>query len=65
MKVLALLASAGTLALVWRCARVRGLRPGRRRCSSVGANPLYVIYGLGGAHNDLHDAAADDGRGQR
>ena len=25
----ALLASAGTLALVWRCARARGLRPGR------------------------------------
>ena len=34
------------------------------RCSSVGANPLYVIYGLGGAHNDLIMLAADDGRGE-
>jgi hypothetical protein len=34
MKLEALLASAGTLAL-------------------VGVNPLWVIYGLGGAHNDL------------
>ena len=28
----------------------------------VGANPLYVIYGLGGAHNDLIMMLADDGR---
>ena len=27
--------------------------PGARRCCVVGANPLYIIYGLGGAHNDL------------
>jgi Glycosyltransferase family 87 len=52
MKVLALLASAGTLALVWRCARARGFDP-VTAVLAVGANPLYVIYGLGGAHNDL------------
>lgn len=52
MKVMALLASAGTLALTWRCARVRGLDP-VFALLAVGANPLYVIYGLGGAHNDL------------
>jgi hypothetical protein len=52
MKVEALLASAGTLALTWRCARSRGLDPARA-ILIVGANPLYVIYGLGGAHNDL------------
>jgi hypothetical protein len=52
MKVMALLASAGTLALTWRCARLRGLDP-VFALLAVGANPLYVIYGLGGAHNDL------------
>ena len=52
MKLLALLASAGTLALTWHCARVRQLDP-VRALLIVGANPLYVIYGLGGAHNDL------------
>jgi alpha-1,6-mannosyltransferase len=52
MKLEAMLASAGTLALVWRCARARGLDP-VWAILVVGANPLYVIYGLGGAHNDL------------
>jgi alpha-1,6-mannosyltransferase len=52
MKVVALLTSAGTLALTWRCARLRGLDP-VLALLAVGANPLYVIYGLGGAHNDL------------
>jgi hypothetical protein len=52
MKVMALLASFGTLVLTWRCARMRGLDP-VFALLAVGANPLYVIYGLGGAHNDL------------
>jgi hypothetical protein len=52
MKLEALLASAGTLALVWRCARARGFDP-VAAILVVGANPLYVIYGLGGAHNDM------------
>jgi hypothetical protein len=52
MKLEALLASAGTLALTWRCARARGFDP-VTAILAVGANPLYVIYGLGGAHNDL------------
>jgi hypothetical protein len=52
MKLEALLASAGTLALTWRCARVRGFDP-VAAILIVGANPLFVIYGLGGAHNDL------------
>jgi len=52
MKLEALLASAGTLALVWRCALVRGFDP-VAAILIVGANPLYVLYGLGGAHNDL------------
>lgn len=52
MKTMALLASAGTLVLTWRCARLRGLDP-VLALLAVGANPLYVIYGVGGAHNDL------------
>ena len=52
MKLEALLASAGTLALTWRCARARGLDP-VLAILVIGANPLYVLYALGGAHNDL------------
>jgi len=52
MKLEALAASIGTLVLTWRCARARALDP-VFAILAVGANPLYVIYGLGGAHNDL------------
>jgi alpha-1,6-mannosyltransferase len=52
MKIVAQLASVATLALVWRCARLRNLDP-VWAILVVGANPLYIIYGLGGAHNDL------------
>jgi alpha-1,6-mannosyltransferase len=52
MKVVAQLASIGTLVLTWRCARLRDVNP-VVAILVVGANPLYVIYGLGGAHNDL------------
>jgi len=52
MKLEALLASAATLALTWRCARKRDLNP-VAAIVIVGANPLYILYGLGGAHNDL------------
>src|SRR4029077_9378236 len=52
LKLEAMLASAGTLALTWRCARARGKEP-VFALLALGANPLYVIYALGGAHNDL------------
>ncbi len=52
MKVMALAASLGTLALTWRCARARDLDP-VFAILAIGANPLYVIYAVGGAHNDL------------
>jgi hypothetical protein len=52
MKVLAQLASLATLVLTWRCARARALDP-VWAILAVGANPLYIIYGVGGAHNDL------------
>jgi hypothetical protein len=52
MKAMALVASIGTLVLVWRCARARGFDP-VVAVLALAANPLYVLYGLGGAHNDL------------
>jgi alpha-1,6-mannosyltransferase len=52
MKLYALLASLATLALTWHVARKLTLDP-VFALLAVGANPLYVIYGLGGAHNDL------------
>ncbi len=52
MKLLATLSSLGVLALVWRCARAREIDP-LVAVLAVGANPLYIVYGLGGAHNDL------------
>lgn len=52
MKVEALAASAACFALTWRCAKQRGLNP-VPALLVVGANPLWVIYGFGGEHNDL------------
>jgi hypothetical protein len=52
MKVVATAACIGMLWLTWRCARLRGLEP-NLALLVVGANPLVVIYTLGGAHNDL------------
>jgi alpha-1,6-mannosyltransferase len=52
IKVLMTAAAGGCLALVWRLAK----RLGRSPVSAtlfVGANPLWLIYGVGGAHNDL------------
>ncbi len=57
MKVMALVASVATLTLTWRCARAREVDP-VWAILVLGANPLYVIYGLGGAHNDLIMLAA-------
>jgi hypothetical protein len=52
LKTEVLLASAGTLALTWRCARARRLDP-VAAVLAVGLNPLYVFYAVGGFHNDL------------
>ena len=57
MKLWATLASVATLVLVWRCARMRGLNP-MFALLAVALNPLYYLYGLGGAHNDLIMLAA-------
>ena len=51
-KVLASLAGLATVALLWNAARLRGLNPGRA-VALFGLNPLVVVYGVGGGHNDL------------
>ncbi len=51
-KALAALASLATVALVWNAARVRGVDP-VKAAALVGLNPLIVVYGVGGGHNDL------------
>lgn len=51
-KAIAACASLGTVALVWNAARLRGVDP-TRAVALVGLNPLVVLYGVGGAHNDL------------
>jgi alpha-1,6-mannosyltransferase len=51
-KGIAALASLVTVALVWNSARLRGIDP-VKAAALVGLNPLVVIYGVGGGHNDL------------
>ncbi len=51
-KAIAAVASLSTVALVWNCARLRGLDP-TRAVVIVAMNPLVVVYGVGGGHNDL------------
>ena len=56
-KGLAALASLATVALVWNAARWRGVNP-VKAAALVGLNPVTVIYGVGGGHNDLLMLAA-------
>ncbi len=51
-KSIAALAFLATVGLVWNAARLRGLDP-VRAAMIVGLNPLTVVWGLGGGHNDL------------
>jgi alpha-1,6-mannosyltransferase len=51
-KSIAAVASLALVAVVWRCARLRGIDP-VRAAALVGLNPLLVLYGVGGGHNDL------------
>jgi alpha-1,6-mannosyltransferase len=51
-KSIAAVASLALVAVVWRCARLRGNDP-VKAAALVGLNPLLVIYGVGGGHNDL------------
>ncbi len=56
-KAIAALASLATVALVWNAARLRGVQP-VKAAALVGLNPLIVVYGVGGGHNDLLMLAA-------
>ena len=51
-KSIATVSSLGIVALVFNAARLRGVNP-VRAAALVGLNPLLVIYGVGGGHNDL------------
>jgi hypothetical protein len=52
MKVLMMAASLGTILLVWKCARLLGRDP-VLAIVLVGLNPLVLMWGLGGVHNDF------------
>lgn len=56
-KAIAALASLAIVAFVWNAARWRRVDP-VKAVALVGLNPLLVIYGVGGAHNDLLMLAA-------
>lgn len=51
-KLIATLASLGIVAIVYNAARLRGVNQARA-AALVGLNPLLVLYGVGGGHNDL------------
>jgi hypothetical protein len=51
-KSIAAVASLILVALIWQCARLRGNDP-VRAAALVGLNPLLILYGVGGGHNDL------------
>ncbi len=52
LKSLVAVASLGTILLVWRCARLLGRDP-VRAIVFVGLNPIVLVWGLGGDHNDF------------
>ncbi len=51
-KAVAAVSSLVLILLVWRAASLRGLSP-VRAAVLVGLNPVIVLYGVGGGHNDL------------
>lgn len=52
VKVVTVMASLGVIALVWRIARQLGRDP-RFAVLFVAANPVTLLYALGGFHNDV------------
>jgi hypothetical protein len=51
LKIVLAAASLATVALVWRCARLLGRDP-VAAVALVGLNPIVLVWGLGGDHND-------------
>lgn len=56
-KAVAAVSSLAIVAMVWHLARARSVDP-VRAIAVVGLNPLLVLYGVGGGHNDLLMLAA-------
>ncbi|MDQ6914479.1 MAG: glycosyltransferase 87 family protein [Actinomycetota bacterium] len=52
LKLAAIGSALGVLALVWKCAE-RLARPALPAVLAVGLNPAFLVYGVGGAHNDF------------
>ena len=52
LKAILALASLATIFLVWRCAQLLGRDP-RSAIVFVGFNPIVLVWGLGGDHNDF------------
>jgi hypothetical protein len=52
LKTITVAASLGCLFLLWRLAERRGTDP-LRAVAFVGLNPLVLVYGVGGVHNDF------------
>jgi hypothetical protein len=52
IKLLLMMASLGTIWLVWKCAKLLGREP-VQAIVFVGLNPVVLIWGLGGDHNDF------------
>jgi hypothetical protein len=51
-KGIAALSVLAIVVLVWHAARLRGMDP-IKAVALVGLNPVIVVYGVGGGHNDL------------
>lgn len=51
-KAIAALSSLVVVWVVWNAARLRGLDP-VKAVALVGLNPVMVVYGVGGGHNDM------------
>lgn len=56
-RAIAVVSALVTVALVWSAARLRGMNQARA-VALVGLNPLTVVFGVGGGHNDLLMLAA-------
>jgi hypothetical protein len=52
LKAILALSSLATLVLVWKCARLLGRDP-LAAIVLVGLNPIVLVWGLGGDHNDF------------
>lgn len=51
-KAIAALSCFGIIFMLWKASKLRGLNP-VRGAALFGLNPLVVLYGIGGGHNDL------------